>query len=102
MRFLDNSFRWRVAESKKDLQTPAKVNYLKVGEIKKQTNMKSFLKSKTLWFNFLTLALMVAGNFGFKEFIPSLWVNDAGISLILIVNIILRFITKQPIALKSK
>ena len=67
----------------------------------KQKIMKSFLISKTFWFNILALAVMVAGNFGFKEFATETWVNDAGVGLILIVNLILRFITKEPIVLKS-
>jgi len=64
--------------------------------------MKSIYKSKTLWFNLLALILMIAGNFGFKEFIPSLWVNDVGVALIIIINLILRFLTKQPVKFSLK
>ena len=64
--------------------------------------MKSFIKSKTVWFNFLALATIIAGNFGYGQYVPAAWVNDLGVSVVLIVNLILRFMTKGPVSLSFK
>lgn len=61
--------------------------------------MKPFYKSKTFWFNILALATIIAGQFGFSEFRPDGWVNDIGVAIVIIVNIILRFKTKEAITL---
>lgn len=59
--------------------------------------MKRFYKSKTIWFNILALLTIVAGGFGFREFEPELWIVELGTAIIIIGNVALRFITKEPI-----
>ena len=59
--------------------------------------MKAFWSSKTFWFNTLALIVLIAGNFGYREFTPAAWVNDIGTTVILIVNLILRFKTTENI-----
>lgn len=66
--------------------------------------------SKTLWFNLLTLIVGIVTYFGFAEFEadPNVAPLAAGIAAFVrillpllapLVNIVLRFITKQPIRL---
>ena len=62
---------------------------------------KIFFKSKTFWFNILALAVLIAGQFGFAEFKPALWVSEFGMSIVLLVNIFLRFKTSQKISLRK-
>jgi len=62
--------------------------------------MKKFYLSKTLWFNFLALVTIIAGNFGYGEFVAQAWVNDLGVSLVILVNLILRFVTKEGIKIR--
>ena len=62
--------------------------------------MKPIFKSKTLWFNFLALAVIIAGNFGFGEFTPDAWVNDMGIVAVVLINFVLRFSTNKPLGIK--
>lgn len=59
--------------------------------------MKRFYKSKTFWFNLLALATIVAGGFGYKGFEPDMWVAEFGTAIIILGNLVLRFITKEPI-----
>lgn len=58
---------------------------------------KSPLASKTIWFNALAVALMVAHSFGFGEFEPSAEATEIATAIIAAANIVLRFVTTQPI-----
>lgn len=62
---------------------------------------KSFWKSKTVWFNLITVLVTVASYFGYT---PDQQVadNTAGMLLILgpVVNVLLRFMTKHELTLK--
>lgn len=57
--------------------------------------------SKTLWFNVLALICAVAVAFGYQGELPEEWKTWVTV-IVTIINIILRFITKQPVALKTK
>ena len=57
---------------------------------------KSWFLSKTLWFNILALVVMVAASFGYTGELPADWAVFAPM-LIVVINLILRFVTKQPI-----
>ena len=62
---------------------------------------KEWYKSKVFWFNVISLVVMVAGAFGFAEFQPDeQWVQIGGV-LISVINLILRFLTQQPLARPS-
>jgi len=61
---------------------------------------KSFYKSKTFWFNLLAVIVLVANQFGFQEFEPNTQLTGFFIALMPIVNIALRFFTKQPLKVK--
>ncbi len=58
---------------------------------------KKFYLSKTLWFNVLTLVLLIAQGFGFAEFeaYPGLAGLAAGI--VALANVVLRVITREPV-----
>lgn len=58
---------------------------------------KEFWKSKTFWFNVLSLLVLVAGAFGFNEFEASPEVGQIALVIVTIVNLVLRFVTKEPI-----
>ena len=63
--------------------------------------MKKFYASKTFWFNVvafvLAVGIPVAGQFGFTgELSPDLGIFV--VPAIALVNLILRFVTKEPIA----
>jgi len=64
--------------------------------------MKSFYKSKTFWFNLLALLVLIANAFGFQDFQASPEVNQGALVIITIINLILRFVTTQPIGLKDR
>ena len=64
--------------------------------------MKTFYTSKTLWFNILALITILAGNIGFGDFVPAAWVNDAGVALTLVINIVLRFVSKEPLGFTNE
>lgn len=61
----------------------------------------NWVKSKTIWFNFLFLLVMVANQFGFQEFKPDAWAGDAAewIALLFLSggNILLRFKTTKAV-----
>lgn len=59
---------------------------------------KSWLHSKTIWFNFLTVVIVVATFFGFQED-PEIAEQSRAIivSLAPLVNIILRIVTTKAI-----
>ncbi len=62
---------------------------------------KEWYKSKVFWFNVLALVVMLASAFGFGDFTPDpQWVEIGGV-LITIINLILRFMTQQPLARAS-
>lgn len=61
--------------------------------------MKPFYRSKTFWFNLLSLLVIIASNFGYEGFTPDMWVNELGTVIILTVNLALRFMTKEPVTL---
>lgn len=59
---------------------------------------KNPLKSKTLWFNVLALVIVVASALGFGEFEADPKLVEYGAVLITVVNLVLRFITKEPLS----
>lgn len=63
--------------------------------------MKKFYASKTFWFNVvafvLAVGIPVAGQFGYTGEIPADWAVFV-VPAIALVNLILRFLTKEPIA----
>jgi len=60
--------------------------------------VKPWYKSKVLWFNVLALVVFVAGAFGFAEFEAAPWVEPVGTVVVLIVNLVLRFVTDKKLA----
>ena len=55
---------------------------------------KPFFKSKTFWFNVLAIAVLVANSFGFEAFKLD---NDVATLVVAAVNILLRFVTREPV-----
>ncbi len=57
---------------------------------------KPFWQSKTLWFNVLAAGVFVAGSAGYADFAP-----DADVMAVVaaVLNVVLRFVTRQPVAL---
>lgn len=53
---------------------------------------KSWYRSWTIWLNLLALVLFVANGLGFGDFQPDPWVQDVGTVIVLIVNIVLRYV----------
>ena len=64
---------------------------------KKKIDGKALLKSKTFWFNILTLIIAVASAFGFKDFEA----DDTILQIVALIgglgNILLRTKTSRPI-----
>jgi len=58
---------------------------------------KKWYISKVVWFNVLAVIVLVAGAFGFADFQPSAETEQWATLIILVVNLVLRFVTKQPI-----
>jgi quinol-cytochrome oxidoreductase complex cytochrome b subunit len=62
---------------------------------------KAWYESKTIWFNGLFIALAVAmavaNYFGYADFKPSADVEQIVLVLVMAINLLLRFVTQQPI-----
>jgi len=58
---------------------------------------KKWYTSKTLWFNGLALVVIIATAFGFADFKAAPEVEQIGMVVITIVNLLLRFVTKEPV-----
>jgi hypothetical protein len=63
---------------------------------------KDFWKSKTFWFNVLALLVLVANGFGFADFQADPLLSTYAAVIITLINVILRFVTKQPIVVSTK
>lgn len=63
-------------------------------------NGKPFWRSKTFWFNVLALIVMVANAFGFADFQADPEVSQMAFVIVTVVNLVLRFVTKEPVYLK--
>lgn len=64
---------------------------------------KPFYASKTFWFNVLAVLVLIAGNFGYSGEIPGEWTEYVNVfvpAFVALVNLVLRFITKQPVSLR--
>jgi uncharacterized membrane protein YvlD (DUF360 family) len=62
---------------------------------------KEWYKSKVFWFNVLALIVMLASAFGFEGFeLDAQW-QEVGAVLISVINLVLRFLTQQPLARAS-
>jgi uncharacterized membrane protein len=59
---------------------------------------KKWWTSKTLWFNFLAFVVAVATGFGYTGELPEDWAVFVP-AVIAVINLILRWVTKQPISL---
>ena len=59
--------------------------------------LKSWFKSKTVWFFALYLLVNVAGMFGFNAYQPSAQGAEIVGIVVAIIGIILRLVTKQPL-----
>ncbi len=69
---------------------------------------KNLRESKTLWFNGVALVLALAVQLGFKDFTPAPEIEPLAKGLVVlvtvampilgpVVNVLLRFVTKQPL-----
>ena len=58
---------------------------------------KDFWKSKTFWFNVLALVVMISGAFGFADFQADPQTAEYAAVAITLINVLLRFATKQGI-----
>lgn len=62
---------------------------------------KVWYKSKTFWFNVLALICIIASRFGYTGELPEDWQLWPSL-IIAIINLILRFTTKQPISIRRR
>jgi hypothetical protein len=62
---------------------------------------KGFWKSKTFWFNALSLVVLIANGFGFVNFAGDPKLAEYAAAVVTIVNVILRFMTVQPVSLRK-
>lgn len=58
---------------------------------------KRFWKSKTFWFNLLSMLVVIAMSFGYGSFVPDPAAGEYATVIITIVNIVLRFTTDRAI-----
>jgi hypothetical protein len=58
---------------------------------------KPFYQSKTFWFNLLALVATIAASFGYAEFTPGAEIEQYALVAVTIINLVLRFITVQPV-----
>ncbi len=65
-------------------------------------DVKEFWKSKTFWFNALALLVLIAQGFGFADFANDPRLADYAAMVITAINIVLRFVTAQPVGLTAK
>lgn len=60
-----------------------------------------FPKSRTVWVNLffagLYLATIIAPSLGYNEFKPSEELNQVGTILVILTNLVLRFLTRGPV-----
>lgn len=63
---------------------------------------KNWYTSKTVWFAVLTVLIGIAGAFGFGEFVPDAstaqMIEAVTLIVVGLVGILLRYLTKEPIA----
>lgn len=59
---------------------------------------KSQFQSKQIWFNVLSLLLLLATKYGFGDHTPDAWVTEAQAFINIVVNWALRYTTKTVIA----
>jgi len=59
---------------------------------------KPFYKSKTFWFNVVAFIVAILANFGYTGEVPADW-QPFILPAVIVANLILRFVTKQPIGL---
>jgi len=57
---------------------------------------KKWYLSKTFWFNVVALVLAVLEQYGYTGVLPAEWEPLVPV-LIIVVNLVLRFVTKEPI-----
>lgn len=62
---------------------------------------KEFWKSKTFWFNVLALLVTVGTSLGFKDFQPSQEVGEIALVVVTIINVVLRFMTKEQLVARA-
>lgn len=65
--------------------------------------MNTFLgifKSKTMWFNILAFLILIANQFGFSAHEVPAGLDQAAMFVVIIGNMILRGVTKKPLAEK--
>jgi membrane protein YdbS with pleckstrin-like domain len=60
---------------------------------------KKWYQSKTLWFNLLALVAAVAANYGYTGELSPEWEVFAPV-IVVVVNLVLRLVTKEPIEKK--
>ena len=58
---------------------------------------KKFYKSKTFWFNLLTLVVLIAGSFGFTEFEADPEMAALATGAVALINLGLRWMTNTRI-----
>jgi len=60
-------------------------------------DMKKWYLSKTLWFNVIAFVVLVVNAFGFKEFQPDGELESYAFATVVIINVILRAVTKSAL-----
>ena len=58
---------------------------------------KKFYKSKTFWFNVLTLVVLMAGSFGFDQFEADPEMAALAMGAVALINLVLRWTTNTRI-----